>query len=133
MRPAAALAAFLCLGICGVAKPETAVPAKSPQIDVQPPKVDFGSAPQERSLSQVLRVRNLGGEDLRIESITTTCGCTVVDGGDRVLKPGGETTVKVTLETRRAQGKIARQVLFRSNDPKTPQLAVTLEVTVSAP
>ena len=40
--------------------------------------------------------------------------------------------LRVTLETRRYSGKVERQVLVRSNDPKTPLLTVKVSATVAA-
>jgi hypothetical protein len=41
--------------------------------------------------------------------------------------------LRVTLETRSYSGKLERQVLVRSNDPKTPLLTVKVSATVEAP
>jgi hypothetical protein len=40
--------------------------------------------------------------------------------------------LRVTLETRSYAGKVERQVLVRSNDPKTPLLTVKVSATVEA-
>jgi hypothetical protein len=46
------------------------------------------------------------------------------------VEPGGSTSLRVTFETRRYSGRVERQVLVRSNDPKTPVLRVKVSVTV---
>ena len=68
-----------------------------------------------------------------IENVSTTCGCTAALASDTKLAPGSSTVLRVTLETRSYTGKLERQVLVRSNDPKTPLLTVTVSATVEAP
>src|SRR5207249_10145134 len=40
---------------------------------------DFGKALQQKTLQKEFAIRNLGDADLVLDSVTTSCGCTVAD------------------------------------------------------
>lgn len=104
---------------------------KAPRISVEPEAFDFGKVLPDKTLRREFTLRNFGDSELVIESVSTTCGCTAALASDKRLKPGGSTPLSVTLETRRYSGRIERQVLVRSNDPKTPLLTVKVSATVA--
>jgi hypothetical protein len=106
---------------------------RGPRIAVEPTVFDFGKAQQEKTLEKAFTVRNLGTEELVIENVSTTCGCTVVSEYAKVLKPGASTSMRVKLETRNNLGKISRSVLIKSNDPSGRPLELKVEATVERP
>jgi len=110
------------------ARPQAA--GKGPKIVVEPPSFDFGAALQNKVLEKELLIRNAGTEDLVIENVATTCGCTVAELDTKTIKPGAQTPLRVKLETRTNQGKIVKNVIVRSNDPTTPSLQIKLEADV---
>jgi len=126
------LATLLLLPPAGAQEKETKTAAKGPRIRVEPASFDFGRALPNRALEKEFSIRNFGGEDLVIETITTTCGCTAALTENKVVKPGGATPLKVTLQTRDYSGKVERRILVRSNDPTTSLLEIKVEVTVVA-
>jgi hypothetical protein len=107
--------------------------AAAPRIRVEPDGFDFGKALPGKTLRKEFTLRNFGDAELVIEGVTTTCGCTAALTADTRVKPGGSTQLRVTLETRSYSGKLERQVLVRSNDPKTPLLPVRVSATVETP
>jgi hypothetical protein len=107
----------------------TAAPA--PRLAVEPASFDFGRVLPQRTLNREFSLRNFGSADLAIERVSTTCGCTAALLDDKVVKPGGRATLRVTLETRNYQGKIVRSVLIKSNDPQHPTTEIKLEATVA--
>jgi uncharacterized protein DUF1573 len=104
--------------------------AKSPRITVEPASFDFGRTLQNKTLVKEFVIKNFGDADLVIENVSTTCGCTVAEGYAKLIKPGGTTPLRVSLETRSSNGKMERKVLVRSNDPATGLLEVKVEATV---
>ncbi len=112
---------------------EKAPPAKGPRLSIEPTAFDFGMAVQNKPLSKEFTIHNYGTEDLVIENVSTTCGCTVAEGYAKVIKPGGSTPMRVTLETRTYRGKVERTVLIRSNDPSGKPAEVKVQVTVAEP
>jgi hypothetical protein len=101
-----------------------------PRIRVEPESFDFGNAAQNKTLRKEFSIRNFGTVDLLIESVTTTCGCTAALTESKVVKPGGSTPLRVSLETRAYKGRVQRSVMVRSNDPQAALVEVKVEVTV---
>jgi hypothetical protein len=110
-----------------------ASPKKGPRIVVEPASFDFGQALQNKTLTKDFVLRNLGDESLRIEEVRTTCGCTAALPSERVVSPGGQTRLRVELQTRTAEGRLERSVNIRSNDPTRNVLEVKLKVAVVRP
>jgi hypothetical protein len=112
------------------AAPATA-PAHAPHIEVEPGHFDFGRVVPERTLNKQFSIRNFGTADLTVERVSTTCGCTAALLDNKVVKPGGRAALRVTFETRNYNGKVARSVLIKSNDPQRPTFELKLEATVT--
>jgi hypothetical protein len=101
-----------------------------PRIRVEPASFDFGRAAPNKTLHKEFSIRNFGNADLVIESVSTTCGCTAALMESKVIKPGGTTPLRVSLETRTYKGRVVRSVLLRSNDPQDDLLEVKVEAIV---
>jgi hypothetical protein len=137
-RPAAALAlgSLLALGGCAAQPAPSASPgeaastAAAPRLAIEPESFDFGEALQQRTLSKEFVIRNFGQGELRIEGISTSCGCTAALAASSRLAPGARTTLRVNLETRDDEGPLERTVLVRSNDPARPIATLRLRVKV---
>ncbi len=109
---------------------KTEAAPKGPRIRVEPATFDFGKALPGKTLGTEFSLRNFGSEDLVIQSVSTTCGCTAALMDSKVIKPGRTTPLRVSLETREYSGKVERKILVRSNDPTTSLLEIKVHVTV---
>jgi uncharacterized protein DUF1573 len=111
----------------------SAPPASGPRIAVDPPAFDFGRTLPQKAVTREFSIRNLGERDLVIETVSTSCGCTVTDQlAGKVVKPGGSLPLRVTLTTPAGPGAITKSVMVRSNDPARPLLEIKLKTTVAA-
>ena len=122
---------FLALAFAALAT-TVAGAEKAPRVRVEPEGFDFGRALPGKTLRKEFRVRNFGDAPLVIEGVSTSCGCTAAIASETNIEPGGSTVLRVTLETRRYSGRVEREVLLRSNDPKAPRVAVRVSATVEA-
>ena len=135
MKIAFLLLACLPLALAPVSAETTRPPeaaTEGPRIAVDPPSFDFGKALPQKPLSRVFSIRNFGQDDLVIENVSTSCGCTVTDHPAKVVKPGGSTPLKVTLTTPQNAGRLSKSVMVRSNDPVRPVFEIKLQATVVA-
>jgi hypothetical protein len=110
-------------------------PVSGPRIAVEPPSFDFGKVLPQRSVSREFAIRNFGKQDLVVDSVSTSCGCTVTDPPPpvkMVLKPGASQPLRVTLTTPANPGRISKSVLVKSNDPEHAAFEVKLTATVVA-
>jgi hypothetical protein len=115
------------------AKPAAPAAAKAPRIVVEPAVHDFGKAAQSKTLSKEFTLKNVGGEDLVIGDVQTSCGCTVAQLATKTLKPGASTPLTVNLETRLYEGKLERTITIPSNDPEQKNLQVKVTAEVAGP
>jgi hypothetical protein len=107
--------------------------ASGPRIAVDPPSFDFGRTLPQKAVTREFNVRNFGDQDLVIERVSTSCGCTVADAlAGKVVKPGGTQPLRVTLTTPSSPGATTKSVVVRSNDPARPLLEIKLKATVAA-
>ena len=126
----------LVLALAFVASSLTAAPAAKaatgtgPRISVEPEAFDFGKALQNKVLHKDFVIRNIGTEDLEIDRVTTTCGCTVAEGYAKLVRPGQSTTMGVQLQTRTYNGRVERKILVRSNDATRDPMELKVQVTV---
>jgi Protein of unknown function (DUF1573) len=126
------MAAVLIAAVAGAGETKPA-PAGGPRIAVEPPSFDFGKAIQNKTLQKEFSIKNYGDADLVLDSVSTSCGCTVADGYSKVVKPGASTHLNVSLQTRTSTGKLQKSVLIKSNDPTKALYELKLEATVAPP
>lgn len=121
--------------ILGVAAIVLAVWAWSlPRIAVEPASRDLGEKPQQH-IELTYTVRNEGRSPLRIEEITTTCGCTKAKVDQETVAPGQSTLLHVTMDPQQDNlyGNLLRVITIRSNDPMAPQSQVDFRVQIPKP
>ena len=108
--------------------------AESPgQIELSAAEFKFGTIPNTAPVSHVLQVRNVGGRELKIMAVSTSCACTTAEVDSHHLAPGADTDLTVTYDPQvhgGAAGEFMRLVYVRSNDPDTPEASLTIRVTV---
>jgi hypothetical protein len=116
LGPLVAIAALL-FANAGLVRAQESKSA-GPHIEIEPSEHDFGPARQDQKLVFDFVVRNTGTEDLTLLRIATSCGCAAALPAERVVAPGGSTTLQVTLETRKYKGVLERSISVASNDRK---------------
>ena len=109
-----------------------AEPTKGPRIAAEPMAFDFGKVLTQKTLHKDFILRNFGTEDLDIERVSTTCGCTVAEEPPKLIKPGQSAVLKITFETRTYSGRVERKILIQSNDPVKNPLELKIQATVVA-
>jgi hypothetical protein len=114
------LVVLMAAQLVAAAEPLRAQAAKSggPRMEIEPSEHDFGPARQDQKLVYDFVVKNTGTEDLELLRIATSCGCTAALPAERIVPPGGSTTLQVTLETRKYKGAVERSISVASNDRK---------------
>jgi hypothetical protein len=90
-------------------------------------------APAKRTHDFLLH--NNGSQKLVIEKVSPGCGaCVEVTNYTKTpILPGESGTVTLTLLTQYLKGKVSKEALVKTNDPKNPNLILTLEAEVIRP
>lgn len=106
----------------------------SPRIVVEPSSQDLGERPQQ-FIELNYTVRNQGNSPLKIDQVTTTCGCTKASIDQDTIPPNGETILRVTMDPAQLNlyGNIYRTITISTNDPATPQAQVSFHVVIPFP
>ena len=120
-----ALVLLLLLAACG---------NPGPQIVVEPMSQDLGERLQER-IELAYTVRNAGDALLRIEKVSTSCGCTEAELDRTDIPPGETAQLSVSLDPIEDDlfGDVRRVIYLRSNDPDAPEVSVEFNVQIYKP
>lgn len=103
--------------------------APAPRIVCPAPDYDFGSLDNSATVEHDYPIRNEGSLTLEITSVRASCGCTVATASNRLVPPGGETSVHATFALKGRIGFQQKSITVESNDPDTPALVLQLRGT----
>lgn len=99
----------------------------APDLNVANPKFDFGEVFQGEKVPHVFEFVNEGDEDLVIEKVRSSCGCTAVLVSEKVIPPGGKGELKATFDSTRFRNTISKTIYLYSNDPVHPVMQLHLK------
>lgn len=103
--------------------------ASGPKLVVPEDKKDVGTVPKGEPIKHVFVLKNTGKSDLHVTDVKPSCGCTVPEF-DKVIKPGGEGKVTLTVDTKNFSGPISKTALLMTDDPSMPQMTLFLSANV---
>jgi hypothetical protein len=101
-----------------------------PQIACPENMFSFGDITEGEVVSHKFKVFNSGDEDLFINKVKASCGCTAAKPEKDVLKSGESTTIKVTFNSARRSGKQKKYVYVFSNDKINPQYRLSFTANI---
>ncbi len=102
-----------------------------PKIELQTDAYDMGVVPSDAIAVQKMKVFNRGAAPLKIEKITTTCGCTTGEMEQSLIPAGGESDLIIRVDPKKIPGFYSNKVLtIYTNDPVTPHSTVNVVTQV---
>jgi hypothetical protein len=103
----------------------------APVFKLASTSVDFGTMLQNTTKEVIFPFTNTGKRDLVINFVKSTCGCTAVQQGTPVVKPGESSSIKAVFSGGTYSGKQTKAIYVYTNDPKNSEviLMLTGEVT----
>ncbi len=115
----------------------TACTTKPPQIELEFTRFDFGDVVNGDIVEQAVSVKNVGGEDLYVSEVITTCGCTTANLEPRVIPAGEEASLQVAFDSGAhgpyLKGEIIRRVILVTNDPEQYEATVDFVANILLP
>jgi len=90
----------------------------APIITFDSKRFDFGNLKQEDVVSHKFIIKNTGKRNLIIRRIKTSCGCTVVTPGKKIIAPNEEVPLMVNFNPRGKEGRQIKAITIISNDPE---------------
>lgn len=103
-----------------------------PRLDLPSTSYDFGRVYSSWDLVHTFAVQNVGDADLLIDTLVTSCGCTVAELSSDVISPGQRADLTVTFDANfhETRGDVTRLVWFATNDPAQPWVEVRIAANV---
>jgi len=104
--------------------------AQAPVITFDKTHHDFGRITPDRKVAAKYKVTNTGNAYLSITQVRPSCGCTYTMLGKWSLAPGESTEIEAMFDPKGVKGLVRKSIEVVCNDPKTPNLSLTLEAEV---
>ena len=102
-----------------------------PKAEFTETHYDFGVLPQGSTTTHTFSVKNVGNKPLKIESVQSTCGCTVATSIHSLIAPGELGQIQVMFNSAGVMGDISKQLRVDTNDPKQPTRFLTIGGSVT--
>ncbi|MBN2683158.1 MAG: DUF1573 domain-containing protein [Bacteroidales bacterium] len=94
---------------------------------------EFDTINQGESVDYEFVLRNEGKSDLIIRKTKASCGCTALNIGDEIIKPGKSTAIKTTFNSRGKSMKQNKTITVITNDPKNSSTILRVTGFVKVP
>jgi len=107
-------------------------PLSKAEILFREKQFEFGDISQGEKVSKKFVFRNTGTEPLMILNVQTTCGCTASDWPKSPLAPGDSSSIQVTFNSAKKQGRINKIITVYSNS-QTPEEKLKITGNVLLP
>ncbi len=108
----------------------SAAAKEAPHIVFEDDSHDFGNLYKGEKASHRFTFSNEGTDDLVIQNVKTSCGCTAAALSQSSIPPGTRAEIEVTLSTNAFRGNVSKTVTVSSNDPEKPHYVLTIEANV---
>jgi hypothetical protein len=95
-------------------------PLSKAEISFREKIFDFADIHQGDRISKKFVFHNTGSEPLKILNVQTTCGCTASDWPKSPIPPGDSSSIQVTFNSAKKQGRINKIITVYSN-AQTPE------------
>jgi len=136
MLAARLVASALACGLAGAAGCSKPVEATGvARLEIDPPSIDLGQVTTEvgGESAATFRLANRGSSVLRLLSVSSSCGCTVVALPAASLAPGRSETIAVRVRTGIEVGPRSSRLRVVSDDANRPEREVEIRWVVVSP
>ena len=90
---------------------------------------NFGNLTSGERVIHGFRFKNTGTNDLKIEKVTSDCGCVTLKYSNNPVKPGEEEVIEAEFNTSGLYGKQMKSIIVNANIPgKTKTLYIGAEI-----
>ncbi|MDI1255990.1 MAG: DUF1573 domain-containing protein [Flavobacterium sp.] len=119
-----AIAAFMLTVSCDKKEAKITFPEK---------EFNFGTINEGEKVTHIFTFKNEGTADLLITDAKGSCGCTVPEYPKEAIKPGEESSIKVSFNSAHKHGKQQKTVTLVTNSKKKVEiLNIIADVTPAA-
>lgn len=105
--------------------------ANAPVAAFTKTEVEFGTIKAGEKADCDYTLTNNGKTELVIRKTKAGCGCTAVTMGETRIAPGKSTTIRATFDSNGKMGRQYKSVTVITNDPKNPEIVLTLSGNIT--
>ena len=88
------------------------------ELKLESEVIEFGDLELNKEVSSIMKVTNIGNEQLIIKSVIGSCGCTVPEYPKTPIDPGKTAEIKINYSVGSIPGEFNKSVTITSNDVK---------------
>lgn len=99
----------------------------APVLQVENPRFDFGEVFQGERVRHVFEFVNQGDETLKIDRISSSCGCTAALVSEKSIPPGGKGELLANFDSTRFRNAVSKTISLYSNDPVHPVMQFNIK------
>lgn len=103
----------------------------TPIIQFETTFFDFGKLSALGKVSGVFKFKNAGTAVLKMDPPRPSCGCTDANVKPDTLAPGESGEISYTINLDHPMGQVQKHISVYSNDPKTPDVQLTMQLDCS--
>lgn len=100
---------------------------KAPKIVFEQSSYDFGAVAPGTVVTYRFEFTNEGKQVLNILKVKTSCGCTTTKLSNKEYKKGKGGYIEAVFKTKGRKGSQNKRITVVTNDPKNPQITLTLK------
>ena len=109
----------------------------APKVSVSPPEINFGEIDPNGGVKEAeFTVSNVGGGELEIFVVSTSCGCTTASVDKKLLKKNEQAKLSVKFDPSMhigdAAGELYHVVYIKTNDPKLEEAEVEIHAYINS-
>jgi len=97
-----------------------------PTISISEEEWDFGKIKEDERPVHIFTINNTGREELIINRVRASCGCTATMLSSDNIPPGKSAELKVTFNPTGYNGLVKKDIYLESNDPQLPKAKITI-------
>ena len=101
--------------------------ANAPTAKFENLEFNIGQMPVNQTKEIEFKFTNTGKSDLIIRHIRPTCGCTAIQQGDPVVKPGATSSIKAVFSSGASPSPQHKSILIYTNDPNNYEVILTIK------
>jgi hypothetical protein len=106
------------------------LPAAHAQLKWDAQKIEVRAEPGQDQVSSVFAFQNAGKTQVDLREVSTSCGCTVAEPDKETFLPGEKGKITATFSPGDRTGWQEKEINVTTNDPKNPNVVLTLRVWV---
>ncbi len=107
--------------------------AKAPKIEFEQKTFNFDTITRGEIINHVFKFKNTGKSDLIIRKTKASCGCTIVEAPETVIKPGKKGELKVRFNSAGKRNRQNKSITVITNSPSMSQVVLRITGFVKEP